>query len=174
MKVKGGFAGRARWIALLAFVLCAMTAGQVLAESETNDSQRSQVLSAPLEPSSGVELQGKRTATSQTFALPDGLRETRIFQRPIHYRGTDGDWKIVGDRFEALGDGGFTNGPNSFDVSLPERMGEDPVRLSVGEEWVAYQLADEISEPGKLQDETTLYEASKSGTSFEFTPLQAA
>jgi RHS repeat-associated protein len=156
---------------LLAFLLCAISAAQVIAESETDDPSREQALNAPLEPSAGAELKEKRTETSQTFVLPEGLRETRIFQRPIHYRGADGDWKPIGDRFEISQGGGFTNGPNSFDVSLPERLGEGPVSLSVGQEWVAYQLAEEISESGELQDATVLYEASKGGTSFELAAL---
>lgn len=52
-------------------------------------------LSEPPQASRGVELESKRTATSQTFLLPSGAMETKIFASPIHYRDGDGHWAPI-------------------------------------------------------------------------------
>ena len=118
-----------------------------------------------------TELVDKRTATSQTFQLPNGALQTQLFQVPVFYRDSDGRWKPIDEGLEEQADGsGFANGANSFELSLPERIGDTPVRLSVGERWVSTQLIGRASETAEAEGTTATYETS-SETSFNFTSL---
>ena len=128
--------------------------------------------SAPPSEPEGTELKDERTATSQTFLLPDGSREARIYDTPINYRDAEGDWKPIDESFEELDSGRLTNGPNSFDVSLPERLGADPVRLSIGSAWVTTELLGAEPQAVEPEDATASYDSAGSGgASFEFANL---
>lgn len=119
----------------------------------------------------GPELIGKRTATSQTFSLDSGARETRVYAAPINYRDADGDWRPIEEGLEQ-GDGAtIVNGDNGFDVRLPARLGSGPVRFVNGDQWVSYRLRGQQSEVGDLEADGATYEDSDGGTSFEFTSL---
>ncbi len=120
----------------------------------------------------GVELEGRRTATSKTLQLPSGALRTVLYESPIHYRDADGKWKPIGEDLAEQSDGtGLTNGPNVFDLTLPERMGEGPVHLNFDGGWIATRLLDSPSAPADVQDATASYEASDGGTRFELTSL---
>jgi RHS repeat-associated protein len=119
----------------------------------------------------GAELESKRTATSDTFRLPDGALQTRIYENPINYRDADGDWKPIDEGLEEAGDSSLSNGDNDFDVRLPTRMGAGSVRLSIGGQWVSYRLLGLQSEAAELEGETASYEAEGSGLSFDFASL---
>lgn len=119
----------------------------------------------------GVELASKRTATSQTFRLPDGALETRIFESPINYRDDEGAWKPIGEGLEELGGGGFSNGPNRFDVRLPDRLGDEPVRLSVDGDWVSAELLGPETEPAQLVGDTASYASADGSATFELNGL---
>jgi hypothetical protein len=118
-----------------------------------------------------VEVASKRTATSQTFELPDGSLETRIFANPVNYRDADGAWKPIDDQLEEVEGGGIGNGSNAFDVSLPERLGEEPVRLSTEGHWVAAELLGPDTEGAQLEDGAASYESASGQTSFELSGL---
>jgi RHS repeat-associated protein len=83
------------------------------------------------------ELPGLRTATSNTFLLADGSRETRLYQAPVNYRDEDGDWQPIGQALKGTANGSLTNGDNSFDIHLPEDLDEGPVRVMLGDHWVS-------------------------------------
>ncbi len=118
------------------------------------------------------ELVSERTATSQTFQLPNGALQTNLFQVPIFYRDSGGSWKPIDESLEEQPDGsGLTNGANSFELSLPERVGDAPLRLSVGDRWVSAGLVGPSSDLVQSEDTTATYEAAGSGTSFNFTSL---
>lgn len=157
--------------ALTLLVLCsgAMAAGQDPEDSEPLD--QVPALSAPPPSSPGDELVGKRTATSETFRLPDHRLATRIYENPINYRTATGEWKPIGEGFEELAGGRLSNGPNSFDVSLPERLGGGPVRLSDDDQWVSSELQGADPEPVRLEGGTATYESASGRTSFEFASL---
>jgi RHS repeat-associated protein len=128
-------------------------------------------LSAPPKDEPGVEIKADRTATSKTFQLPDGSLETRIFETPINYRDENDEWKPIEEGFEQADGATLTNGDNRFDVTLPAQMGTEPVRLSVGEDWVPSQLLGPASEAVQLEDGSATYEAANSETSFDFSTL---
>jgi RHS repeat-associated protein len=161
-----------RLIAALAAVLLALVATSVAFAQENDGGQDSvdPALSAP--PSeAGVEVPSKRTATSQTFELANGELETRTYGAPVNYRDENGDWQPIGEGFEELAAGKLSNGPNSFDASLPDRLGEGPVRLSQEGQWVSSELLGPEPEPVQLDGETASYESTEGGTTFQFSNL---
>jgi RHS repeat-associated protein len=124
------------------------------------------------ESSQRVELPGKRTAYSDTYLLSGGALQAEISEAPINYKAPDGEWQPIEEGLEEQPDGsGLTNGDNSIDVSLPERLGAAPVRLSEGEQWVSARLLGPDSEAGRLEGEDASYETADSGTSFGFSTL---
>ncbi len=162
-------------IRLIAAVLAALViCGTGIALAAQDDSESSpaatQLSSAPQD--AGVELDAKRTATSDTFRLPDGALETRVYENPINYRDAEGDWRPIDEGLEEQADGtGLTNGPNRFDLSLPQRLGAAPVRLSEGDQWVAARLLGPSSEPVQAEGSTATYESAEPGTSFDLSTL---
>jgi RHS repeat-associated protein len=118
-----------------------------------------------------IELPTKRTATSQTFELPDGSRETRLYQSPVNYRDAQGDWKPIDEGLEGHDGQALTNGENSFDLTLPARLGAAPVRFSKDGAWVASKLLGDTSEPVDLIGGDATYEMANPGTTFELSSL---
>jgi RHS repeat-associated protein len=156
--------------ALAVLIIC----GTGIAFAAQDDSESTpaapQLSSPPLD--TGVELKSERTATSDTYLLPDGARETRVYSSPVNYRDANGEWKPIDESLEVQADGtGFTNGANRFDLSLPERLGEAPVRLSIGDLWVSARLRDAPSDSAQVVGDTASYEAASPGTSFDFVSL---
>ena len=47
-------------------------------------------------PAEGEELAGRRTAYSDTFQLPSGERETRLYESPVNYQDENGE--LAADR----------------------------------------------------------------------------
>lgn len=120
---------------------------------------------------SGVELTGKRTATSETFRLPDGRLTTRIYEAPIHYRDQGNDWKPIDNTLRQHSDGAVRNGSNRFDLVLPRRIDEAPVRLSTGEHWVSVKLLGHRTKEPELSGTAAAYEATDSDLKLHFTSL---
>jgi RHS repeat-associated protein len=128
-------------------------------------------LSQPPQQVFGTELEEKRTATSDTFLLPDGSLEARLFDSPVNYRDAQGDWMPIGEGLKELPGGGLTNGPNSFDVHLPESLGDGPSRISTGEGWVSAELAGQQTEEAQLTDGLAIYESTSGETTFALSTL---
>ncbi len=120
---------------------------------------------------SSVELAADRTETSQTFRLPDGSREARIFETPINYRDNEGEWKPIEEGLEPGDHGSLTNGANSFDLSLPKQLGSAPVRLSSEGDWVSDRLLGGGSEAAEVEGSTAVYEAASPGITFELSSI---
>ena len=146
----------------------ALGCGIAFAAAEENDSDPSgtALLAAP-DPEPGIELKAERTATSETYRLPSGALETRIYESPIHYRDGEGDWRPIEEGFAPTSDGGLTNGANEFDLELPERLGEDPLRLAVNGEWVSAELLGQESEAVEAEGNEVSYESADGDTTFD-------
>jgi RHS repeat-associated protein len=153
-------------VAMLAALLALGCGIALAAQDESSGLAEDSSLSAQ-----AVELASKRTATSQTFQLPDGSRETRLFENPVNYRDEEGQWKPIGDQLEETQGGGLTNGPNAFDIHLPERLGEEPVRLSDEGRWVSAELLGPDTEEAQLDSGIASYESASGDTSFELSGL---
>lgn len=161
-----------RLIGFIVVLLLVVGTGVALADKEdAGEASEAAALRAAPEPSEGVELAGRRTSTSQTFLLSDEQLETRVYASPINYKDSSGDWKPIENGFEELPNGQLTNGANSFDVSLPEQLGEGSVRLSEDGQWVASELLATSAEPVQLEGETANYESAGGETNFEFSSL---
>jgi RHS repeat-associated protein len=117
------------------------------------------------------ELPDERTATSSTFELHSGLRETRVYANPINYKEADGDWEPIDEGLEETDDGAIVNGASSVDVSLPTELQEGAARLTIGEEWIASKLLSIDTEPVEVDSGAAVYESTTANTVFEYTTL---
>lgn len=149
----------------VAFVLC----GTGIAFAAVEESSPSESSELPAQ-AAGVELLSKRTAFSDTFRLPSGALRTELFASPVNYETRDGEFKPIDGGLEEAPEGGITNGANSFDLHLPEQLGEGAVRLSDEGAWLSYRLLGSTSEPAEVEGSTASYE-SGSGPSFELHSL---
>ncbi|HSS42332.1 MAG TPA: RHS repeat-associated core domain-containing protein [Solirubrobacterales bacterium] len=121
--------------------------------------------------SQAVELSQLRTATSNTYVLPSGERETRLFQTPVNFQDEDGDWKPIDESLEEPPSGGLTNAANSFDLQLPEQLGTGSVRLSQDDQWLSYRLLGAQTEQAEVEGATAVYDAADGDLSFELHSL---
>jgi RHS repeat-associated protein len=152
-------------VAMLAALL-ALGCGIALAEQDGGGEIDPGLSTAPAaEP--GPEVIADRTATSQTFRLPDGKLETRIFANPINYRDEEGKWQPIEEGFEEAEGSSLTNGENSFDVSLPQQMDEGPVRLASEEGWVTSQLTGTPTETVEVSGNSASYEGAQGNLEFD-------
>lgn len=119
---------------------------------------------------SGVELPDQRTATSNTYELPSGALQTELFAGPVNYETEDGSFKPIDEGLEEAPGGGITNGANSFDLRLPEQMGDGAVRLSDEGEWLSFHLLGQETEAAEVAGTAASYEAGN-GASFELHSL---
>jgi RHS repeat-associated protein len=137
-------------------------------DGETTDSSgQSEVFSSPPPDEPGTEIEADRTATSKTFQLSDGARETRVFETPVNYQDNGGDWKPIEEGLEPAEDAGLTNGSNSFELSLPNQVGDGAVRISEDGEWVSYRLLGSQTEPAEVEGSTASYESVNPGVSYD-------
>lgn len=159
-----------RFVIAIAVMLLALGSGIALAEQgESSESSIDPSLSAAPEAEPGPEVIADRTATSRTFRLPDGALETRIFENPINYRDDD-KWQPISEELEEAG-AALNNGPNDFDLTLPEQIDEGPVRLSTPEGWVASELVGIGTEAFSAEGASASYEATHPGITFDFSSL---
>lgn len=153
-------------LALLLVALCGLALGS---EGSSGDQQSPVADAGMTEEEGAVEIPAERTATSQTFRLPDGLRATRIFETPVNYRDAGGDWQPIEAGLDQAANGTIANGANSFDVQLPQSLDTgSPVRVSVGDSWVSERLLGGDVAPAELSDEAATYEGEGPAPSFEF------
>ena len=87
-----------------------------------------------------TELVEKRSATSKTFLLPDGSKQTEVFTSPVHYRASDGDWAPIDNTLVESAKPGYAaeNGANSYELLIPTDAGRQPVRFGADGEWVSF------------------------------------
>jgi RHS repeat-associated protein len=156
-------------IAILLSLLLMSWCGLALASDGSPDAaQDTNNLAAPLS-DEGVEIPSERTATSQTFRLPDGLRATRIFETPVNYRDANGDWQPIEAGLDQAANGTIVNGANQFDVQLPQSLDSGtPVQVRIGEEWVSERPLGIDTKPAELEGESVTYGGQGTGASFEF------
>ena len=122
-------------------------------------------------PAEGAEIISKRTATTDTFALPDGEREMRSYGAPVNYRDAEGGWQPIAEGFKWTG-AGIEDRSHPFDIHLPPQMGEGPVRFGGPEHWISFELAGHDSTSAELETGGIVsYEIPASGTSFEYSTL---
>lgn len=164
---RGGIVKRISLImALVVALLVVGTAIALAAQDEGSEADPTTSVAPIAEP--GTEIVADRTASSETFQLANGKHLTRIYDSPVNYKDSEGDWKSIGDELEENPDGTLSNGPNSFDLHLPDRLGAGPIRIALGDEWVSSEALGVGSPPVDLEGDTASYEAADASTSFEF------
>ncbi|MBS1881806.1 MAG: DNRLRE domain-containing protein [Actinobacteria bacterium] len=120
---------------------------------------------------SGREIVAKRTADSDTYALPDGERETRLYQAPVNYRNAEGEWVPIEEGFKRVGLG-IEDRNHRFEVHLPGQLGDGPVRLGDGDHWISFELEGQESRQAEVEGSGAVaYEVPGAGTSFEYSTL---
>lgn len=121
-------------------------------------------------PESAEEIPGERTARSRTFELPSGAWATEIFPAPVNYREPDGEWKPMETKLHGVPNGpGISNGPNTFDLHLPDVMGEGSVRISEEGQWVSYRLLGSAAPLDDVEGGTASYESLSGAVAFDLT-----
>ena len=155
-------------IRLVGFVLVMLLAlGSSIALAEQIEGEPQNAGSLPSEAEGLLD----RSANSETFSLPDGYLETRIFSDPVNYRDEEGNWRPIGERLRETDEQTLTNGPNAFDVTLPKQIDSKPVRFEVGEEWIESQLLRKDLEDAQIDGGIATYEGEGNAPSFEFIGL---
>jgi RHS repeat-associated protein len=157
-------------VAVALLVACSGLALAAGGESTDESPPSTASLSSPPPEEPGIELKSDRTATSDTFALPGGSHETHLYESPVNYRDSEGEWKPIEEGLEREGNA-FVNGESGFDLRLPSRMGSAPLRFSIGDQWISERLLGSATEAGDLEGEAATYEAANPGTEFEFSTL---
>lgn len=151
-------------------VLALLGTGLALAAEGEQGSE--DALRSGASPALAVELPATRTATSRTFELPDGIRETRLYQAPVNFRDEDGKWRPIEEGLNGRDGAALSNGDNSFDLVLPARLGSGPVRLSNDRGWVASRLLGAPSASVDLEkDGTAKYQLADPDASIELSTL---
>jgi len=158
-------------MAAMATALLLLCSGIAWAQQDSESGTDPTGSSPPAKETGGPEIAIDSTATSETFQLPDGKLETRIYQTPVNYPADGGEWKPIGERLRGAEGATLSNGPNDFEVVLPEQIDSDPAQLTVGDEWVASEPIGIEAGPVELEGETASYEATDAGISFDYTGL---
>ncbi|MGN6662803.1 MAG: DNRLRE domain-containing protein [Solirubrobacterales bacterium] len=117
-----------------------------------------------------TELPGKRTATSNTFRLPDGELQTDLYEAPVNFEDEAGEWKPIDEGLEETSSG-IVNGENSFELHLPQQIGEGAVRLSEAGNWVSYRFLGTPTETAEVEGTAAAYESPSGRFSFELRSL---
>jgi hypothetical protein len=84
------------------------------------------------------EVVGARTRTSRTYIAPDGTRIARVYSGAVNFRDGRGKWRPIRNDLERRGDV-YVNAGNTYRAELPTRLGSRPVRVTVGDAWVAFR-----------------------------------
>jgi hypothetical protein len=130
------------------------------------------------------EVTEKRDEFSKSYRNDDGTITAAIFENPIHYEDTEGNWQLIDTNLEIGADGGYDNYKNtirsSFDFDSSEVVvdlgGTDsqvkwvPVSMSYTD---VYGLSHSISEPqstkASVSGNTISYEGTFAATDEKYT-----
>jgi RHS repeat-associated protein len=115
---------------------------------------------------SPTELPEERTELSNTFELDNGERETRIYQAPVNFEDARGDWKPIDEDLQPTGEQ-ITNGSNSFDLELPEQVGNGAVRLGSEGNWISFSYLGPDTEDAVVDGSLATYVGEGDQPSFE-------
>ncbi len=146
-----------RLVAFVLVILLAVSSGMAFAEQDEG-SEPDPALSADPVADPGTEIVADRTANSETFRLPGGERETRVYAEPVNYE-DEGEWQPIGNALRESEDGAaLTNGENDFEVNLPQQLDSNATRISFGDRWISSQLLGTSTEVVQLEGRTATYE----------------
>jgi len=160
-----------RLIAALGAVLLGLIATSIALAEQGERSETDPALSEPPVAEPGTEIVADRTANSETFRLPNGERETRIYAEPVYYDDS-GEWQPIGSALREGADGAaLTNGANDFEVSLPQQLDSNPARISFGDQWISSQLLNANTGSVDLEGKTATYESAQGNVAISYSGL---
>ncbi len=79
-----------------------------------------------------VEIESKRTASTEVFMNPDGTKTMTVYANPIHYpvqENSQTTWKNIDSNLKKT-DTGYQNTANSFSVHLPNELTKSAITLN--------------------------------------------
>lgn len=118
-----------------------------------------------------IEVESARTKTSDTFQLPNGEREVRVYEAPVNEKVGPGEWEPIEEGLEPGPGTSLTSEAGPVEISLPDRLGAGAARLSTGKAWVAAKLLGTTSESAEVEGATADYELDGSDASVELSSL---
>ncbi len=115
------------------------------------------------DPDLSTELAGERTATSKEFSNPDGTRTTRVYNEPVHYQDTAGEWRNVDTSLVPADSSGDRLTPAADDTNLTlAQRGDDPAlaELSVedGRHAVGFGIAGAAGATAEVSGDAATYQ----------------
>ncbi len=105
---------------------------------------------------SGVLVPSLSTAFSDTWSAPHRPLDTRIYNAPVNYRGSDGAWHAIDNALTPSPLGGYENTANSFSLRLPESLSSG-VSLSYQGESVSFSLQGAATSLPSVSGDTATY-----------------
>jgi len=154
-----------RLVGFVLVMLLVLGSGIAFAEQEESGAQEGGSLAAE----AGSVLDP--TANSETFSLPSGQLETRIYPEPVNYRDDKGNWHPIGEDLQKGDGSALENGQNRFDLALPEQLDAGAVRVSSGDDWLSSELLSTDTKPAEVEDNSASYEADHGDLEFELSSL---
>jgi RHS repeat-associated protein len=139
-------------------------------QAQSDEPTAPEVSGTPSNSSTTVEVPDDRTATSDTFRLPSGELETRVYGGSVNFKDAEGDWEQIDQTLEPVAGGGLSNGADSFDLHLPHQLGDGSVRIVNDGEWFSYRLLGLETKGADVAGATASYEAGN-GATFELRSL---
>ncbi len=101
-----------------------------------------------------TEVVGKRTQTSKTFNNSDGTYTTEIYEAPIHFKDSKGNWKDIDNDLQKKknnGKGQFENKANTFAVTFDEKLEEETNNVQVADNHYNLNIGlKEIEQKGEI------------------------
>jgi RHS repeat-associated protein len=150
-----------------AIVVLLLPLGSSIALAEQTESETQGSGSLP----PGAESLPERTANSETFSLPDGQLETKIYPAPVNYRDEEGNWRPINEDLQEGNASAFANGQNSFDLALPEQLDAGAVRVSTDDGWISSQLLGADTQAAEVESNSASYEAAHGDLEFQLSSL---
>ncbi len=101
-----------------------------------------------------TEVVGERTQTSKTFNNSDGTYTTEIYEAPIHFKDSKGNWKDIDNDLQKKknnGKGQFENKANTFAVTFDEKLEEETNNVQVADNQYNLNIGlKEIEQKGEI------------------------
>ncbi len=154
-----------RLVGVITVLLLALGSSIALAEQTEGETQ------GPVAASPEANELPDRTAYSETFSLPDGQLETRIYPAPVNYRDAEGNWRPIDEDLQEGDASAFANGQNSFDLALPEQLDGGAIRVSTEDGWISSQLLGADTQAAEVESNSASYEADHGDLEFQLASL---
>jgi hypothetical protein len=83
------------------------------------------------------------TETSNTVRNEDGTYTADVYQTPVNYQDSEGDWALIDNTLvDAPGDTyAVRNAANAYTLSIPQDPSKDPVKFALDGAWLTMKLA---------------------------------